>query len=275
MCDPALLCFLLAQILGAMNGSRHISAFREEVQAWVRKLSTVVEVLELWAQVQAMWMHLEAVFSSADAAKQLPHESKRFAAIDRSWRKNMEKALETRNVFQFCLGNDRLQDLLPHLLEQLEVCQKALSGYLDSKRQGFPRFYFVSDHTLLELLSRGADGDAIQPHLPALFAGIARTDFESAEATNISSIVSAQGEALELPQHVAVENSIEDTLSRLETAMRAAVGAAVRQAVTETSVLPLEQFVWHNTAQASSLALLTKWTCDCDAAISRAQVGSH
>ena len=62
----------------------------------------------------------------------------------------MTKAFETRNVVQYCYGNDHLQDLLPHLLEQLEICQKALSGYLDQKRAAFPRFFFVADATLLE-----------------------------------------------------------------------------------------------------------------------------
>lgn len=70
--------------------------------------------------------------------------------IDKSWEKVMVKALETRNVVQYIYGNDMLQELLPHLLEQLEVCQKALSGYLDQKRAAFPRFYFVSDAVLLE-----------------------------------------------------------------------------------------------------------------------------
>ena len=52
---------------------------------------------------------------------------------------------------QYCYGNDVLKNLLPYLLEQLELCQKALSGYLDQKRSSFPRFYFVSDAVLLEV----------------------------------------------------------------------------------------------------------------------------
>ena len=114
--------------LGSMMASRYITPFKEEVQEWVVKLSTVSEQLEIWVQVQAMWQYLEAVFTSGDIAKQLPQESKRFNNIDKNWEKIMTKAFEMRNVMQFCVGNEHLQDLLPHLLEQLEVCQKALSG---------------------------------------------------------------------------------------------------------------------------------------------------
>ena len=90
----------------------------------------------------------------------------------------MTKALETRNVVAYCHGNDMLIEMLPHMLEQLEVCQKALSGYLDQKRAAFPRFYFVSDPILLEILSQGSNPQAIQPHLQSVFAGIKEISFD-------------------------------------------------------------------------------------------------
>merc|ERR1719230_343388 len=151
--------------LGSMLASRYIGPFKEEVAAWMQKLFFVSEILEQWVQVQAMWQYLEAVFTSGDIAKQMPLEAKRFQNIDKNWEKLMAKAFETRNVVQYCFGNDALKNLLPHLLEQLEVCQKALSGYLDQKRAAFPRFYFVSDANLLEILSQGSNPEAVQPHL--------------------------------------------------------------------------------------------------------------
>ena len=129
--------------LGSMLASRYVVPFKEDVTSWTQKLFFVSEILEQWVQVQAMWMYLEAVFNSGDIAKQMPQEAKRFQSIDKNWEKIMQKAFETRNVIQYCFGNDVLKNLLPHLLEQLEVCQKALSGYLDQKRAAFPRFYFV------------------------------------------------------------------------------------------------------------------------------------
>ena len=92
----------------------------------------------------------------------------------------MSKAFETRNVVVYCYGNDVLKNLLPHLLEQLEVCQKALSGYLDQKRAAFPRFYFVSDANLLEVLSQSSNPAAIQPHLQSVFASVVRMGFDPA-----------------------------------------------------------------------------------------------
>lgn len=47
--------------------------------------------------------------------------------------------METQNVVAVCAGGELMKNMLPHLLEQLELCQKSLSAYLETKRAEFPR----------------------------------------------------------------------------------------------------------------------------------------
>ena len=58
------------------------------------------------------------------------------------------------------------------LIDRLEGIQRALEKYLETKRHVFPRFYFISNEDLLEILANSRKPEMIQPHLKKLFSSI-------------------------------------------------------------------------------------------------------
>ena len=257
--------------LGSMLASRYVVPFKDDVTGWATKLSFVAEILEQWVQVQAMWMYLEAVFTSGDIAKQMPQEAKRFTSIDKNWEKIMQKAFETRNVIQYCFGNDVLKNLLPHLLEQLEVCQKALSGYLDQKRAAFPRFYFVSDANLLEILSQGSNPEAVQPHLPSVFDSVDSIEFDRIDNTKVIAFRSDVGEFMTLATPVQAVGNIEDWLGLLLSGIQRTVNVTVQAAALDCESMKIDEFTHKYQAQVSLIGIQFIWTLDAEDALYRSK----
>ena len=122
-------------------------------------------------------------------------------------------ALETKNVVATCFGNELMKTMLPHLLEQLELCQKSLSAYLETKRAEFPRFYFVSDPTLLEILSLGSDPPSVVPHFQSgLFDSLTNVSFDKVDKTKMLDMFSQQGEKVEFERPVEAKGMLVITV---------------------------------------------------------------
>ena len=261
--------------VNSMLSSRYSAFMRDKISELLTKLGKVTETLTLWTEVQATWNYLESVFAGGDIMKQLPQEAKRFALIDKSWQKIMNKANETPNVIDFCYENELLQNL-PSLKDQLDECVRKLTQYLESKRNLFPRFYFVSDTTLLKILSQASDPEAIVPHLSSIFDGIAGVRFENVKPKEpgstpykqITEIQSGEpGEALKLREPVPCVGNVEDWLNALCKGMCLSVRDVVKNITGEISTLQgnvhhLDSIINSYPAQVAILAIQFLWTND-------------
>ncbi len=70
---------------------------------------------------------------------------------------------------------------------------QSLSAYLETKRAEFPRFYFVSDPTLLEILSLGSDPPSVVPHFQSgLFDSLTNVTFDRIDKTRMTEMFSQQ-----------------------------------------------------------------------------------
>ncbi|CAD7077293.1 unnamed protein product [Hermetia illucens] len=217
--------------VNTIAASRHVGPIKHKVEEWVQLLDLFAKTFEEWVACQQSWMYLEAIFSAADIQRQLPKESRMFLIVDKNWKEIM------RNAYKMPLALPVMTDLknyntMKENNNYLDSITRCLEAYLEVKRMAFPRFYFLSNDELLEILAQTRNPHAVQPHLRKCFDAIARLEFGSKEAgeggkvtltNDIVSMISPEGEKIQFGKGLKARGPVEDWLSKVEDAMFIAV----------------------------------------------------
>lgn len=72
--------------------------------------------------------------------------------------------------------------------ERLEGIQRALEVYMEKKRNKFPRFYFISNDDLLDILVNENNPDHIQQHLKKCFDNIYKLELEVSNQQTVMNV---------------------------------------------------------------------------------------
>ncbi|KAG4091689.1 dynein heavy chain and region D6 of dynein motor-domain-containing protein [Neocallimastix lanati (nom. inval.)] len=226
-----------------IHGSPFVKPIEDEVIDWETKIQTIQNVIDEWLQVQATWLYLEPIFTSEDIMAQMPVEGKKFKAVDKTWRDTMTKTNENRKII-FVATKVELLNTLKECNETLENIQKGLNDYLERKRLLFPRFFFLSNDELLEILGETKDPLRVQPHLKKCFEGIASLKFQ--DNTKIVAMCSSENERVRLKEVIEpalARGAVEKWLLQVEKVMQASVHEQIQKSIKSYEEIPREKWV--------------------------------
>ena len=246
-------------------------------------LTYVYVSLDIWIDVQRQWVYLEGIFSgSADIKHLLPVESARFQNINTEFLTVMKKVYKSPFVTDV-MNIQGIQKSLERLADLLNKIQKALGEYLERERASFPRFYFVGDEDLLEIIGNSKDIVRIMKHLKKMFAGIATIKLDDG-LTQIQGMASREGEEVAFKEPILLKDypKINDWLARIEYSMRLSLAQLLCDAVDELqtfygtgATLPIDRFIaWVEQfpAQLVTLAVQVAWTASIETAFESSHV---
>ncbi|XP_076138461.1 cytoplasmic dynein 2 heavy chain 1 [Alosa pseudoharengus] len=201
-------------LLQSLKDSPYYRGFQDKVSLWETRLADLDEYLHNLNSIQRKWVYLEPIFGRGA----LPREQARFKRVDEDFRSIMADVQRDSRVTSLT-ARAGIRNSLITILDQLQRCQKSLNEFLEEKRSAFPRFYFIGDDDLLEILGQATNPNVIQSHLKKLFAGISSVDFD-AEFQHITAMKSLEGEVVPLRNLIRISNDVEVWLSELSSEMK-------------------------------------------------------
>ncbi|KAL3657725.1 hypothetical protein V7S43_017298 [Phytophthora oleae] len=282
--------------------------FKDKVFEWQLRLGNVDTILKLWVTLQRQWCSLESIFlsSAGDIQRQLPSEYQRFEHVDQEMKELFIDARMSPSVLVACCQREGREAVLRDLQVELEVCQKALNQYLDGKKDIFPRFYFVSNASLLEILSNGNHPPRIQPHFGNCFDGIQSFEFTTAQSSEakasggslsgrkVSSVpssssleerflalamISKEGEMVQFPDshliHGTVENWFNDLVFVMQDTLRQKIFDAVESSALWGVDCARHTWVFDYPAQVALLGSQIVWTEEVESALEEFENGTE
>lgn len=135
-------------------------------------------------------MYLENIFGAPDIKKQMAQEARDFEMCDKFFKGHMKKTNVSPKIIKLVAkSNAGLLERFTENTEMLERIEKQLEQYLEGKRQLFPRFYFLSNDELLEILANAHKLENVEQHLGKCFEGLVRLYMGEGKKTSDSSLV--------------------------------------------------------------------------------------
>uniref|UniRef100_A0A8B9MHH2 Dynein axonemal heavy chain 3 n=1 Tax=Accipiter nisus TaxID=211598 RepID=A0A8B9MHH2_9AVES len=231
------------------------------------KLLLIHYILDSWLKCQATWLYLEPIFSSEDIIAQMPEEGRKFGIVDSYWKDIMAQVVKDTKVL-VATEQPMMLDRLQEANALLEDIQKGLNSYLEKKRLFFPRFFFLSNDELLEILSETKDPLRVQPHLKKCFEGIAELEFT--EDLEIIGMISSEKEIVPFIDKIYPVNAkgmVEKWLLQVEEMMLASLRQVIQGGIRGYIKVPRKTWVLQWPGQVVICVSSIYWTEEVSEAI--------
>jgi len=262
----------LVQVLKASPDVKPILAKATVIE---NKLLLIQDTLENWIKCQRGWLYLEPIFASEDIKWKLPMEQKSFEVIDIYFRHTMDIVAKEPKMFDNhdVIDLEKMNQELESHNKSLDVIQKALADYLETKRKAFARFFFLSDDELLEILAQTKDPTAVQPHMSKCFEAISEVEFNS--NMEVVAMISAEKEKVKFIKSVNVnegdkKGNVEKWLLEVENVMQKTLHQITRDSLRDVNTKRVD-WVRKWPGQVILAVNQIRWTSEAESALTKAK----
>ncbi|EDV26240.1 uncharacterized protein TRIADDRAFT_54030 [Trichoplax adhaerens] len=169
--------------LRGMLVSSHLADLRYQVEAWSTMLQQLNEIIDSWSNCQQKWLLLYNVFQRKRIKTDLSKQYQEFEKINSGYKDFLRSVVENPKVLNLVnrrrsqkahkdVHGENLLQLLFNYSDTQDQIIKHLYFLLEEARNEFPRFYFISNHQLLDIMSYADNPSALAQFVNHCFPGI-------------------------------------------------------------------------------------------------------
>ena len=266
----------------------NVAEFVVETNKWEEDLLVLKALLGALAEVQRRWQYLRGIFQNPDLVLQLPTLHRKFKGADAEIIA-LINLIHAKPAALHLLKVDNLERRLDRYEGIFGTVQKGLGDYLEKQRAAFPRFYFIDNEQLVEIIGNSFDAMKAVQYLGKMFSSVTSLRFEVDQNCNAEdnqgggmrsavAVYSKEGETLLLKIPESVEVPVQKWLNRLEEniveTLRSGVEGTLAQVSrifsSDESFINADALLEWMTSTCSQLLLLglqLSWTLACEAAL--------
>ena len=232
------------QELQNLGANKHAKAFKLEIDDLEQEMNNMMEIIEIWVEVQKKWIYLEAIFvGSEDIRQKLVKQTQEFDENDRKFKTLMTSVFKKPSIRFQCREKDRKFEL-KKFLSNFEAAEKSLTEHLDSKKNEFSRFYFLTEQDLLQILGSSDPLETLNPHLIKIYTNCKKL---LSDRRNITGMVSQEGEQFmfEKPIRIESQQQVGSWMNKVDDEMKATLRYFTKTAIQDYTKEELYKFI-HN-----------------------------
>ncbi|KAJ8927093.1 hypothetical protein NQ314_020365, partial [Rhamnusium bicolor] len=200
-----------------MKGSVFVKPHEVEVKRFYEKILRISRTIDKWDSLQRQWISLYPLFSAGYLSCVISKELELFDKVKAVYSIYIDRISEIQVVIKVVETTNILEDIDKCLIE-LEIIHHGVAAYLETTRQSFPRFHFLADDELLDIISQRSHAFKSQSFLTKIFQGIHQLDVN----TEIIGMQSLQSENIKFVEAIDLNDRnkrLEELCSQIENQM--------------------------------------------------------
>ncbi|XP_074658718.1 dynein heavy chain domain-containing protein 1-like, partial [Tubulanus polymorphus] len=177
----------------SMLVSPYLGDHRVQAEFWSTSLKELEELINLWNTCQKKWLYLLKVFEVPEVYCSLGELSSKFEDVNKTFLDFMDSVVCDATILSLTsfgtkrrlpvtairpMQGEHARVTLQQLLIAEEMILKDLDSVYARLRREFPRFYFLSDGELIDVMSISRNPDSLIPYVRKLFPGIHNLTFK-------------------------------------------------------------------------------------------------